>query len=490
MIIDPKIKPLHFAIRLPVLAKYLGQMMLVLGVLTCVPTVVALASGNGDVALRYGIVVGLFALLGWLGSRLDVNASLQRNEALAISALMFALPPFVMTFPLMAYNLSFLDALFEVVSGVTTTGLSTLPTVENMPAAFLFSRAWMQWVGGLGVVVLALALLLEPSAASSHLGFDKREADDIAGGTKSHARKGLITYVILTAAGTFLIWLFGAGWFDALVHSMAAVSTGGFSNYDNSLAGFGSVSVATVVIVMCFAGAVPFNVYYRGLYGDWGGIVKNPQLIMLLVVSVATTALMFFFMSLAGIGDVMTRLKHAFIMAVSAQSTAGFSSMATSDLDNASILVMIGAMFFGGGLGSTAGGIKVLRLIILLRLLHLTLIRASIPVTAKLNMNLGKTELTPREIEATLAVVLGYVATILFSWLIFLAYGYDPLISLFEVTSAVGTAGISAGLTGPDLEPALKLLLCFDMLMGRVETIALLILLFPGTWIGKRREWR
>ena len=154
----------------------------------------------------------------------------------------------------------FIDAWFEAVSGVTTTGLSTLP-IEDKPVAFLFGRAWTQWIGGIGVAVFALALIVGSGSPLRSLGFSSSEVSDVVGGTRAHAKRVVIIYVCLTAAGITALLLSGASLIDAVAHCMAAVSTGGFANYGDSL---GSVSALHlgIVNVLCIAGAISFHVYY------------------------------------------------------------------------------------------------------------------------------------------------------------------------------------------------------------------------------------
>jgi len=178
-----------------------------LAVLTCVPAAVAGFTGNAGVALRYLAVILLFAVYGALTARIRVAANMQRNEALVITALVFTLSDCVMAFPLMGYGIPFVDAVFEAVSGVTTTGLSTLGNVEGRPIGFLFGRAWMQWVGGLGVLALVLALLIEPGVAAKRLGFD--EHVDIAGGTQAPgaAVPAPAGAVVLSVLAAILFWL-------------------------------------------------------------------------------------------------------------------------------------------------------------------------------------------------------------------------------------------------------------------------------------------
>lgn len=178
----------------------------------------------------------------------------------------------------------------------------------------------------------------------------------------------------------------------------------------------------------------------------------------------------------------------ALMLSMSTQSTTRFSTIAIGDLDEASRLAMIGAMLVGGSVGSTAGGFKLLRLLLLLRLLQLVAARAAAPRHAVIEAWFGGRRVDDADLwRATLLMVM-FALLVSLSWLAFVAHGYPALDALFEVVSAIGTVGLSTGITRADLEPLLKAILCFDMLAGRVEIFALLMVLYPGTWFGKRSE--
>ena len=173
------------------------------------------------------------------------------------------------------------------------------------------------------------------------------------------------------------------------------------------------------------------------------------------------------------------------ILALSAQTTAGFSSLAPGDLDPFSKAVTMISMAVGGGLGSTAGGIKLLRLVILIRLVQLIVMKTRLPPHAVVRSDLD--ERGGEAVARALALAALFATIIGISWLPFLWFGYDPLNALFEVVSATATVGLSTGIVGPDLPTGLKFLLCVDMILGRLEIVAVLVFVAPRTWIGNRR---
>jgi len=184
---------------------------------------------------------------------------------------------------MMGSGLSFPDALFEAVSAATTTGLSTEKRPEGMPQVFLFARTWMQWYGGLGIVVFSLALLFRPGTAAKRIAFTEDMAEDLVGGTKAHAHRVLVVYTILTGAGILLLWVEGVGFFNGLLYTMASVSTGGFAPHATSLAALEGPVVHFSVILICLAGAVPLSFYSRLYKGGRFGRLHSEGPAMIII---------------------------------------------------------------------------------------------------------------------------------------------------------------------------------------------------------------
>ena len=443
----------------------------------------------GEVAsgLRYLVVVTGMLATGFVLTRLRAAERVENNEALVITALAFVAVPVVMVYPIMGYGIDFTDALFETVSAITTTGLTTVTAIEGRENSFLFVRAWMQWYGGLGIVVLSVALLVGPGAAARRLARVGAEQDLISG-TRLHARRVLSVYVILTLIGIMALWMSGLDWHTSLLHALAGISTGGFSTFDRNIAGFADWTSQLVLMILALAGAVSLALYHPAYYRTWRELTGHLELKGLVTTSLVVIGCLMFCMLVASAYRGLPILEHAPLMALSAQTGAGFSTLAVETLDPASKLVLIVSMFIGGGVGSTAGGIKILRLLILLRLLQLLVQRACMATHAVAVPSIAGHRLGSREIEHALLVILWFAVVILLSWFAFLVYGYAPLDSLFDVVSATATVGLSSGVTSTDLPILLKLVLCLDMLLGRLEVVALLLVLYPRTWMGRRLD--
>ncbi len=472
--LNAQARPLRQPVRPRAVCHHLGQVALVLSILLTVPTLFAFASGDTRLAwfLLLASVVPALALGtgAWLSPG---ERPLQASEALVVTALAFVLAAGLMTAPLTATGLAPLDAWFEAVSGVTTTGLTMVPDPQHRSDAFLFTRAWMQWFGGLGIVVLSLALAFGRVADMRQLADAAAEEENPILGVRIHARHVLAVYLVLTAAGLGLVLAAGLPLFEALIHTLSAVSTGGFSAFPDSLAGLDR-RAQSALLMTAFLGALPLPLFYRVFARGARELARDPEL-RALAAAACVVALLLWLLGRVAPAD-------ALMQALSAQTGTGFSSLDVAALEPQAKWVLVLSMVTGAGVGSTAGGVKLLRLLILLRVIQYAILRAQTPRHAVLQPSLAGRLLEPAQIEHALLLLLLFPLVILCSWLPFLAMGHDPLNALLEVVSATATVGLSTGITGPELAPWLKAVLTLDMLAGRVEVFALLVLLYPGTW--------
>ena len=452
---------LRYAVRFPVVFKYFGQLCLVLAVLTMVPLVCV-----ADLSARrfYHPEIchgGLWACSPW-GSglaRLRAPSNVQANEGMVVVALMFLFTPLVMCYPMMGSGLSFPGCSLRSRLRCDDHRAEHEGDARGAPATFLFARAWMQWYGGLGIVVLSLALVIQPGLVAKGLAVTEAESDDLVGGTRAHARRVLKVYGVLTVLGVIGSLLTGVGFFDAVLYTFAAVSTGGFAPHDGSLA-TGLLARTGVDYPALHRRCGPVDLLSSDVQGEadccsglsataghryrWPGRSVAVGISMRLSVGMPWQQV----------------LHHAPLLAFSAQTTSGFSSMPCDQLDAGSKLVLIFSMLVGGGVGSTAGGFKVLRLLIAASVFRVILLRTCLPKHAVLEPRLAGRRLQNDEVHASLLLILLFVMVVTLSWLLFVADGYNPLDSLFDVVSATGTVGLSVGVTSAALPGYLKGILC------------------------------
>jgi trk system potassium uptake protein TrkH len=472
---------------MPVLAKYLGLLAFMLALLTLVPLVAAVIFQDYHIALRYLGVIAVLLIFWVLSRSIAEPRHIQTNEALTIVALAFVFSPLLMTFPFMGSGLTFTNALFEAISAVTTTGLSVTTDLANKPQSFLFARSWMQWYGGLGIVVLSVALLMGSHVTSRSLS-EPLGGETLVTTTRTHARQTLIIYGSLTVTGIVVVWLISGNGLMSINHVLAAVSTGGFSSFDNSLADIGSWNSRFAIIGISLCGALPLPLYAVIFSKKWRTGIHDTELFALVLMVILLALLLFFSLYIHSGMKVQDAAGHALFLAMSAQSTTGFTTVDLSLMDNSAKLGMIASMLIGGGVGSTAGGLKLLRFLILLRLIQVVLQRTTMPSQAVYYPKLGGRVLEDTEIQRVFILIMLFIGVIMFSWLVFLMHGYAPMDALFEVVSASATVGLSTGITTADMPLLLKLVLCMDMLLGRLEIIALLVVLYLPNWVGKRKD--
>jgi trk system potassium uptake protein TrkH len=472
--LDAQIHPLIQPARPLVVCRYVGQLALMLALLLAVPTVFAAWSGDWHLALVLALTALLPSLLlGACALLPPSDRPLQASEALVATALAFVLASAFVTIPLTSTGLPLLDAWFEAVSGITTTGLTMVSEPEAKSSGFLFTRSWTQWVGGLGMVVLSLTLAFGRPADMHQLANAASVEEDPAESVPIHARRVLAVYLLLTASGFALVLGVGLPVFDACIHTLSAISTGGFSGLSDNLAGLDR-RIQFALLAVAFLGALPLPLFYRATVHGARSLVDDLEL-RALAAAAAVTALL-----LWTLGQVAPL--DAVLQALSAQTGAGFSTLDIGALEPQAKWTLMLSMLTGAGIGSTAGGVKLLRVLVLIRVLQLAILRLQMPRHAVIAPSLGGRHLDARQIEHALLLLLLFPLVILLSWLPFLAAGYAPLDALLDVVSATATVGLSTGVASPDLEPTLKGLLTLDMLAGRMEIIALLVLVYPGTW--------
>lgn len=482
---------ISFAVRFAVLGYYLGLAQLALAALMAVPALVCLAFGEGLLALTLAGLAAVYAGGGAVLSRLHAPDDLQQNEALVLLAAVFVFVAALTTIVFGHAGLAPIDALFEATAAVTTAGLSTIDSVERLTPGLLFTRSWIQWFGGLAFIVLAVSLVLGPGVAALRLSAHAdRDALQLSG-TLQRARQILIVYLALTAVGIAALLACGVDPFAALVYGLSAVATGGYAPDDRGLGGLPGIPAQAAVLLICLAGAVSFDLYVQLRRRRLRALTRDRAVVTLLTVTAVTTLAVFAIEGLSRGGRPSAELLwSALQLAVMAHTTAGFHTDPLTEFAPASQLLAAFAMLMGGDIGSTAGGIKILRVLIALRVLQLVLARTSIPRHGVLIPRLAGHRLHAEEIITAFSLVALYGLLVVLSWAAFVLAGYDPFAALIEVMAAVSNGGIGAGVTGPDLPAGLKAVLIFDMLAGRLEVLAILVLLYPPTWFGRRRSVR
>lgn len=475
----------RFVIRL------VGLFLFLFSITFLPPALVAAYTDDGQfwTFIRSMLLLALPGMLMWFAARKQTG-DLHNRETFLVVALFWTLLAVLGALPLyLGTSLGLTDAVFESVSGFTTTGATTIVGLEELPRSILFYRQQLQWYGGLGVIVLAIAVL--PMLGVGGMQLYRAE---IAGPMKEEkltpriaqtARFMLLIYLVLTVACASAYWLAGMNAFDAVAHSFSTVATGGFSTYDASIGHFDSASVEAIAIAFMLIGAISFNLHFlvlyrRGPIAYWEDTQTRVFLFMIATLIVVCAALLW-----AGDGrPAADALRAAAFQVVSVITTTGFSSEHFALWPLGLPLLLIFTAFIGGCAGSTAGGIKVIRFLVLAkvgrremqRLVHPQLVR---PV------RLGDRALPAPVIDAIWSFFSVYVVTFAVLMLGVMATGVDQVTAFGAIASCLNNVGPGLGgvaSTFRELDGAAKWICSAAMLLGRLEIFTFLVLLAPEFW--------
>ncbi len=380
------------------------------------------------------------------------------------------------------------DAFFEAMSGFTTTGATILTDVESQPPGILFWRSQLHWLGGMGIIVVFLALIPRMEPGGSQLfqaevpGIQVRRFKPKI---RETARTLLIIYSAMTLLQTVLLMLAGLSLFESLVQSFGTVATGGFSTRARSYEAFGSVPAEIITTVFMFAAGVNFTLYFRLFSpGERKAILKDQEFKVYAAVTLIFTLVLSG--TLLGTYSPSQAFRHGSFQVVSITTTTGYASADFNTWPEISKALLLILMFVGASTGSTAGSIKVARWMIIVkhayreiyRFLHP---RAVLPVRQD---NKGVPENIVSQVLAFSAI---YVGAFLLGWLIMLGLGLDLVSAASAVAATLGDVGPGLGSVGPMANYALipgvgKMVLSFLMLIGRLEIFSVLVILTPGYW--------
>ena len=383
------------------------------------------------------------------------------------------------------------NAVFEAFSGFTSTGLSMATNYSEIPHTLQWWRSLMQWIGGVGIIVLVISLL-EPSTQPDQL-YNAEGRSQTIGLTLSKTVKRIWwIYVIYTIGSILLFRIVGMNWWEALNHGMTGIATGGFSVTANSIGDY-SLKVKLAVIVVMTLGAVSFSAHYKFLrYGKPSAFWSDDQHKALWALLFGGTLLLWGFNRLA--------FKHVPFVDImfqwsSALGTCGFGTVSVESWDGGAKLLMVIAMLIGGAAGSTAGGIKLSRFVIVFKAIIWRFRRVSLlpheMMRYELDSKIIKESEANRRVEAAAVLAILWVSVVA-SGVFVLQYLKLPTSDLidviFEAASATSGVGISSGVTSPDMPWLGKLTLICLMWIGRLEIIAALLLIsLPAKFIINRR---
>ncbi len=474
-----------------VIFNILGLLLLIEGISLLLPLGVSIYYNEPDLFalfLSSGLTIFAGALI-WYSTR-GGDKSIGKKEGYVIVSLvwiifsLFGALPFVIS----GYIESYTDAFFETISGFTTTGASILNDIEELPHGLLFWRSMTQWLGGMGIIVLSLAIL--PILGIGGMQLFIAEVPGPTPGkfhprVKETAKRLWGIYLLFTLAEILLLWLGDVGLFDSVCHAFTTMATGGYSTKQASIAHF-SPYVQYVITIFMFLAGTNFALSYYALHFKFNKVFKNEEFRFYVTFLLAFTIIIALFLWMGDKFAIEGSFRHAVFQVVSITTTTGYVTSDYLQWTPFLTVIIFMLMFIGGSAGSTGGGIKIIRIGLLIKNSFLELKRLLHP-NAIIPVRMNKKSIDQQIITNVLAFVVIYMSITGISTIVVSSLGYDLNSSLGAVAASLGNIGPGIGAVGPvenyaHLPVFGKWFLSFLMLLGRLELFTILVLFSPAFW--------
>ena len=478
-----------------VIQRILGQLLMVFSISMIPPMLVGLYYGESDAFNSFGeafIATLVTGFLLWI-PYYKHHGDLRLRDGFIIVVLFWtvlgtfgALPLFLSN----AVNISIIDGIFESISGLTTTGATVLTNLDSLPYSILFYRQQLQWLGGMGIIVLAVAIL--PMLGVGGMQLYRAETPGPVKDSKLTPRitetaKALwYIYLSLTVLCALTYWLAGMSVFDAISHSFSTVAIGGFSTHDQNIQYFNSAAIEWVAIVFMLASGANFGLHFtvwrnRSMLYYWRDAEFKMYISILTLVSIIAFSVLFVHQTNPQWFSLAT---ESIFQVVSMGTTTGFTSTQFSVWPTLLPVLLIMISFIGGCAGSTGGGMKVIRILLLFKQGMREIMRLIHP-NAQFAVKLGKKPVDNRVIEAVWGFLSAYIAVFVVMLLLLLASGLDQITAYSAVAATLNNLGPGLGEVAQNysgINSFSKIVLCMGMLLGRLEIFTLLVIFTPVFW--------
>lgn len=476
--------------------KILGQLVALFSITMVPPAIVSLIYKDGGgvpfvLAFIFSVTIGLMA---YYPNRHE-DGDLKAREGFLIVVLFWLVLGAFASLPLIFLqepNLSLADGVFEAFSGLTTTGATVLTGIEYLPKSVLFYRQQLQWFGGMGIIVLAVAIL--PMLGVGGMQLYRAEIPGPVKDSKMTPRiadtaKHLwYIYVSITLACTLAYWIAGMDWFDAISHAFSTVAIGGFSTYDASMGHFDSPVINFICVFFLIIAAINFSLHYAAVASrNISVYIRDPEFKVFLCIQLALVVICFTVLSSHEVyanGD--ETLDQALFHAVSISSTAGFATDNFSAWPLFLPILLIFSSFIGGCAGSTGGGMKVVR-VFLLYLQGVRELNRLVHPRAIYSIKLGSKALPDKVVEAVWGFFSAYALVFIIIMLALMGTGMDNITAFSATAACLNNLGPGLGDVAShygSISDGAKWLLTIAMVFGRLEIFTLLVLFTPTFWRG------
>ena len=473
--------------------KTIGMMILVFAIILIIPVSISLIYNDGNTSsfIYSFIIIFLFGSFLFFPNRSNsFDSSIKIKEGFLIVVLFWVLLSFLGSFPFMFdinLSMSFADSFFESVSGWTTTGATIISNLDDLSPSILIYRQLLQWLGGMGIVVLALAIL--PMLGVGGMQLYKAESggpikdNKISPRIAETAQNLWKVYLGLTLLCAGAYYLAGMNIFDAIAHSFSTIAIGGFSTHNQSIAYFNSFEIELVCMIFMFLSALNFILHFHSLKSRSIKIYfKDVEFRLYILLIVIFSFLLLLYTSFVYANEIS--VMGILFQVISFITTSGFVSMSYDDWPVSIISILIFLSFLGACAGSTGGGIKIIRILFILKELKRGLIKIIHP-SAEVPIKINDQAVNENISNNILLFFIFYIISYIFLSLILLLMGLDATTAFSSVAACLNNLGPGAGSVIDNyssINTATKYLLSFTMLLGRLEIYTLLIITTPYFW--------
>ena len=469
----------------------LGILQIILGVSMSIPIITQIIYNELDSSFfGAGIITIIFGVLFFL-SNLDHDKKLNLQQAFLLTALswlsiaIFGALPFIFS----SLQLSITDAFFESMSGITTTGSTIITNLNDSPKSILLWRAILQWLGGIGIIVMAITLMPIMNVGGMQLFkiSSNDSSEKILPKSKEISSRLILIYSGLTLLCATSYKLFGMSFFDSLTHSMTTIATGGFSNYNESIGYFNSASIEISSMIFIILGSIPFITYIKFLNGNKKIFISDSQIKTFVKIILFSTLFLFLYLVIMNKSFSGVSLRSISFNVISILTGTGYVTKEFDNWGNFSLIFFLVLMFIGGCAGSTTCGIKIFRI----QILYLFIVNQLKKIIYPKGIFVLKYDQNPIDnkfIASIISFIYMYLVIFFILTVLLSLTGLDFVTSISGAATSISNVGPGLGsIIGPNgnfstLPDISKWILALGMILGRLELFAILVLFLPSFW--------
>ena len=469
----------------------LGILQIILGLFMGIPIVIQFLYGEFDSSFIISSIITLIFGVLFLISNLDYEKRIDLHQAFLITSLSWISVAIFGSLPFFFSNLdlTFTDSFFESMSGITTTGSTIITNLENSPKSILIWRAILQWLGGIGIIVMAITLmpLMNVGGMLLFKVLNSDSSNEILPSSKEISIKLILIYVSLTFACGLAYKIFGMNFFDSITHSMTTIATGGFSNYNESIGYFNSSKIEIVAILFIILGSVPFISYIKYISGNKKIFLQDSQITTFIKLILISIFLLFIYLSYENSRISFSDIRSVTFNVVSILTGTGYVTKEFDQWGSFPLLYFLILMFIGGCAGSTACGIKIFRVQILFRFIINQLKKIIYP-RGIFVIKYENSNVDDKFLASIISFIYFYIIIFFIITALLTLTGLDFITSISGAATSISNVGPGLGsIIGPngnfsEIPEISKWILSVGMILGRLELFAILTLLLPSFW--------